>query len=798
MSGNSRNSLLNSMIGRSITLGWDAISACQGSSFDPIIENQFLQYLTEDEVFRTKEEDIPGNHEQTGIGIFIHASRLVLGAPQLTLANATLDDAAASLEIPFLSGYFFTLLESTTAPTAISEYNNVFPGSQFNLNMALPLQQSSDSVSGQANIYLDLADGEPDSVSVNLVTDDNARRQIGQSFLDRFSSPGVAGGRYVLGSLNDSDTALCPVAFRLRTQPAPDGTGDGAMLVFIQTRSGAEGTLPSASSGFPYLIPDDTADGNDLYSGSVIFSSYTLCNDLVAPAYQAQLTENGLAFQVRRASDASDQICSLIAAQGTAPSDALSMSWTVLNDEGDEYDYTASLQSFDLPYAPQNGSGFSLTPAMNSLRQVWNNTASCTLLLSQITPPGRDSEERNINIAFYSHSNFMLSADQGNVMKFTLSLNPRDIEASLPGISKQLKDWGWTCDQTYELQDNIEHCISQVLNSVSTVDIPGIPLFTQDILQFPNGNALQLGDVAMPGDMALFGRLAPSSSSQSLTPPQATVSAGQSCTFTLTADGASGINWSIQNAQGMDVAGRILPGDDGTAVYRAPDRSALSTASMMEIVSVRFTNSDGSQGTIGAAVIVSGNVINLNPGFILATAGQAPITFTVIQADGLDATVNWTHATETGSPAPGMSRASCSPALEQGQSWALQTVSAATDTGTAQASMLVMADGTAPSLLVGGGSWETGDPSEVVTGGLYPLPPYGQRQLTALSGNPDSGGYVDITGSCTWQILDDPPQGSINQGLYTAPSTISTSCVTIMATQGDSFGYTVVPLAPGN
>lgn len=802
MSENSKNDLLALMLGRSITLGWDAISAYQRDSLNDIIWQQFSQYISTGELFDTAEEDIPENHDQNGDSTYIHANNLVLGQPRLSFDTATLDNATATLQIPFLSGFFFTLSESPDAPVALTGYHTVFPGSQLSLALDLPLQQSSSDVSPQSDIYFDLSGGIPGSATVNLTADDRANQQIGQYFLDKFTSIGVSARHYVLATLStgDDEAPLTPMAFAIRTQAAPGGEGDGAVLVFVQTRNGTGGTLPSADSGFPYLIPDDSQDGNALYSGSVLISSRALCNDLVAPAFQSQISANGLSLQPGQSSTGSGLCGYLVATGGVAPTDSVTLSWSATH-EADEYDYTATLASLDFPYAPQDGPGFTLVPNMTGLYQEWNNNESCVLQLHGSSPRGNSDGEENLDLVFYSHSHFPVSISPENAVAFHLSLNERDIAVNLPGISELLKTWDWRCEQTNELQTTLRGLVSQILHSADTTDLPDIALFTLDNQLFPDGSTLQLGDVAIPGDMALFGQLAPSSSSQSLLPRQTTVAAGTSCTFTLEADGASAVTWSIGNESGIDVTGRIRASANGSAVYQAPDRAALSCASMPETVTASFTARDGSIGKACAVVVVSGNAINLNPGFILATAGQAPITFTASVAGDADTAITWSKATETGSPQPGTHQASYSPVLDSGQSCALQTVTASIGSATgdtATASVLVMAPGTAPSLLVGGGSWQSGNPSEVVTGGLFPLPPYGQRQLTALEGNPDDGSYANVTASCTWQILDDPPQGSINQGLYVAPATITTSCVTILASNGNHFGYTVVPLAPGD
>ncbi len=323
MSENSKNDLLALMLGRSITLGWDAIIAYQRDSLNDIILQQFSQYISTGELFDTAEEDIPENHNKDGDSTYIHANNLVLGQPRLSFDTATLDNATASLQIPFLSGFFFTLSESPDAPVALTGYHTVFPGSQLSLALDLPLQQSSGDVSPQSDIYFDLSDGIPGSATVNLTADDRENQQIGQYFLDKFTSIGVSARHYVLATLSagDDEAPLTPVAFAIRTQAAPGGAGDGAVLVFIQTRNGTGGTLPSTDSGFPYLIPDDAdSEGNALYSGSVLISSRALCNDLVAPAFQSRISANGLSLQPGQSSTGSG-LCGYLVATGGGRTD---------------------------------------------------------------------------------------------------------------------------------------------------------------------------------------------------------------------------------------------------------------------------------------------------------------------------------------------------------------------------------------------------------------------------------------------------------------------------------------------
>ncbi|MGE8357760.1 MAG: hypothetical protein ACN6N0_15330, partial [Microvirgula sp.] len=284
-----------------------------------------------------------------------------------------------------------------------------------------------------------------------------------------------------------------------------------------------------------------------------------------------------------------------------------------------------------------------------------------------------------------------------------------------------------------QISSNLAGDTLAAINKIASLNVPDIDTFTLGNVLFPQQNTLQLSDVSIPGDMALFGQLDPSTSACLLTPIQTTLVArnpAQSAlvndtqTFTLSgpaelADAV--IEWSISNSDGIDTDDRIESSGTLTAVYQAPDISLLDTTSMQEIVTATatVTRDDGSSTTYtaSAVVIVSANPINISPRFVYAVydPGNAdsntPITFT--------ASVVNKSADDTGSPtwsdgmsnartlATGVYAADYTPNLATGV-YGLEQVTFSMGPVSVMANVLVVKSGLYATLYVGAGDWQAG------------------------------------------------------------------------------------------
>ncbi|WP_315383859.1 hypothetical protein [Microvirgula aerodenitrificans] len=846
---NSKNDLLTAMDGQSITLGWNTIVVYNRDQINALFIQQFAQKTAAGNNLVVPDQEIPDNHSSSASDVYLSSSDLALGPPLLSFTNANLDTSMAALTMQFLSGYFFSIAESETAPSTICRYDGVLPDSNFNLTATLDLSKTEGNISDAGDVYLDLSQASAADISVNLVDGQSNIAQLSTYFQQLFAQASDEQKRYLLGSLAnvDSSNPLNPTQFALRTQPAPTASsnlsdksyGDGAVVLFVQTEASAGGTtgsLPSSGSGFPYLIPDDAdSEGNALYSGAVIVESATLFDDIIKPAYLTQIGSDDVVLETKLLDNGTSFPASYLAAtSGHISGGTLNESWQFYEEQpapAPTADITVTVHTSDTDKNTKpvrlDITGMTVKPSAQSIKLSWPGKFDQFLYqLHEQTYPNdfKDVTNQTISITYPVSSTSTPSVDPGsNIVKVTSTQSSTSITLGSYPWCSEIDDAEYRDQITQDLSGNTYSAIEKL----ASLRIPDIDVFTLSNVLFPNGNALQLSDAAIPGDMALFGRINPSATTCLLSPLQATVVASNPAqsslvndtqVFTLTGPAGASISWSLSNNADICTDDRIEGRDDGiSAIYKAPDISLLSSASFQEVITAVAVvdNADGTTSTYtaSAVAIVSANPINVNPCFAYAIAGSStPITFTasVVNKSAEDAgQPAWSGASDTtpDSAPPGVYTASYTPTLSTGV-YGLETVTFSMGSVSTTANVLVVKQDIYPTLHVGAGTWHAGDtdPDEVVAGNLTPLAPGASRQLAAIQTNMMTGESTDIasTPGCTWSILgaplpDDGSLGTLSTtGLYTAPALAKTTCVAIMIidASGD-FGYTVIPLLPG-
>ena len=849
---NLKSELLSSMNGKTVTLGWDAIVSYNRDRINNLLAQQFAKKSAEGDGLVVPDQEIPPSHSSSMASTYLNVSSLALGQPLLSFTNANLDDSSAALAMQFLSGYFFSISAPVGPPSTISQYNSVLPDSNYNLTMTLPLKQTTGEISDSGDIYLDLSAAEASDISVNLVDDASTQQALSTYFQDMFAAASNDRKRYDLGTMKNIDDGnpLNPKRFELRTQAAPNTStdttdpsyGDGAVVLFVQTAaSDTGGSLPTSTQGFPYLIPDDVDNsGVALFSGSVIVGSRTLFGKIIQPAYLSQIDSPDASLAISLLDNGEANPASYLkATAGHISGGTLNLSWNFTEEQpapAPSAYVTVSVSSIDenknvspisLPIT-----GLEITPSMQSVNGTWPAKYDQYIyqLWEQTSPSDfKTPTYQSLHISYTGSSTSTPSVTPGNnVVTFSNDSSSTSITLGDFPWSKEINDDA----HKDQISSNLAGDTLAAINKIASLNVPDIDTFTLGNVLFPQQNTLQLSDVSIPGDMALFGQLDPSTSACLLTPIQTTLVArnpaqstlvNDTQTFTLSgpaelADAV--IEWSISNSDGIYTDDRIESSGTLTAVYQAPDISLLDTTSMQEIVTATatVTRDDGSSTTYtaSAVVIVSANPVNISPRFVYAVydPGNAdsntPITFT--------ASVVNKSADDTGSPtwsdgmsnaktlATGVYAADYTPNLATGV-YGLEQVTFSMGPVSVMANVLVVKSGLYATLYVGAGDWQAGDdPNSVVAGNLTPLQPGASRQLAALQINQMTGDATNVAGSypTAWQILgapvpDDGSLGTLSaSGLYTAPETVTTTCVTIMFIDpmGD-FGYTVIPLLPG-
>ncbi|WP_166367088.1 hypothetical protein [Pseudomonas akapageensis] len=302
MAGNSKNELLERLARGPATFGWGAILAFDRSRINQLLQQQFLSNFNDlsfllpmDGSFYTDSDRI----EQ------ITLRSLVLGEPRLSFESSVIASSEVTVTMKILAGSYSASEHLRVAPPLLIESFSIREDMGYELRMTASLAVVEGEIDGRGRVSLDLSQGT--RFSCNLGAGDHAQASIGE-FIERQIKAHPAYKRmFMIGVLDFNDyNPLSPRKFYLRTQAAPGATdvrsaryGDGMLALFIQLRANDEpGSLPVDDRTLPYLIPDDVAGGQPLYSSTLLIQKRLIpfIDDAQLDVLKHLLFPNGYVF----------------------------------------------------------------------------------------------------------------------------------------------------------------------------------------------------------------------------------------------------------------------------------------------------------------------------------------------------------------------------------------------------------------------------------------------------------------------------------------------------------------------
>lgn len=215
------------------------------------------------------------------------------------------------------------------------------------------------------------------------------------------------------------------------------------------------------------------------------------------------------------------------------------------------------------------------------------------------------------------------------------------------------------------IQDELDNHLSPVLEALAKVfkniEIPEIDVFYLKHLLFPKEQALQLTDVALPGDLFMVGRIDPKKTTFTLEPLFGRVKAGNTLQLNIKhltlRDNA--ITWTVHNMEGEALPDAI--NQDG--LFTAPDLAHLQALVEHYIITAAYISEIGTAIEASALIAVVPNSLSVTPSIATldvidpdskpdpvklraVSLGTAPLTWTLqndfgqlnVAPDGLSAT----------------------------------------------------------------------------------------------------------------------------------------------------------------
>lgn len=283
----SKSALLERLRQGGVMHDWGAIVAIHGEQINRMLEQQFLAAFDDLSFILPIADTFAVDETQTE---FLTLSNLVVGPPRLSFENASMGNAEVRVTLPFLTGSVISRLHYNGRPPRLNYSMNLHERMGYELSMTLALQVRATGVANQGLLMIDLAKGE--LLSCNLGLTEEAASIIGQRLNRRILEHPSYRQTTIAATLDFSNFGpLCPVDFRVRTQPHPESllqasphAGEGALVLFCKLKVSAhDGDMPGNPATFPYLIPDDTrAEGGPQFNTTVLlnqelnglFSSY--------------------------------------------------------------------------------------------------------------------------------------------------------------------------------------------------------------------------------------------------------------------------------------------------------------------------------------------------------------------------------------------------------------------------------------------------------------------------------------------------------------------------------------------
>ncbi|GFM84571.1 hypothetical protein PSCICN_52630 [Pseudomonas cichorii] len=589
---NSLNSLLQTLKGRTNTLGWGAIVSFNRTKVNHLLAQQHIARFSTDSFLPAIRGTVQLEGPET-----LELSGIILSAPRLSFENASLKDSRARLNMDIVGGTVTHYSNAPGSPTRALSSFNISEQHGYRLNADIELRKVVGGINKNSQVILDIS--KATEFTTNLVELGVSPTLIGGFFKARFDLLPAEQQVYSLGLLDfNADDLLAPKDFYILTQAAPEGKnlksdsyGDGAVVLFVRTKNNFhDGILPVDESTFPYLIPDDKVPGEDRskYSGSLLIARQAIMHWFIAP-YIKNLVGRGLNLDVKD-ENADYQLKAVAGSYSVGKIDVTTESWP----------HTYHFIKEDLSFTFINNLTIYIRPDFrlalkwsgNSIEtfRIWNEQvgwwdseydtdAEFTYNLDLIFDTVLDPVTNTVQFERSGHSS---SSYELSIHK--TSIDPKDLIEKAADVLAQTMD--------------------VMLNLFKKIDIPEINFFGINHLLFPEHNALILKEAYLPGDLALFGEVDPSLTSFSLKPLYTTVKTGDSLQFEiielLYRARAANITWSVRDIDGSRSQGAINTG----GLYTAPSVGQLEDKTTRNVVTATYTDPETETTRTASALVV--------------------------------------------------------------------------------------------------------------------------------------------------------------------------------------------------
>ncbi|WP_426114932.1 hypothetical protein [Pseudomonas sp. DSP3-2-2] len=626
--------LLTEMRKELFTVGWNAIVVYDRARTNKVLAQEYIERFSTESYFPPLEGPVPTTENEIE-----WVYDYIVDAPRLSFENANITESKAMLTMKVLGG---TQLSVATESGRIATVVRVAAYDSLQgplLTMIINLMLAEGSVNSLGQVTLDLKTGESPLLYFFGPTK-NQREKGGVFMLNKFKALEPLITVFVLNEIGKQDDQfLKPKYFTFRTHPEPGASlaraanfGEGAVLNFITMEGEDNGKIPATNEDLKYLIPA----GN--YSASTLLGQDFMLVKILVEGFKKMTP--GLLYVTT--GQPGSFIESIKLTNGLYTTKPISTSLPNFS--------SLSLDGFGLSMGNVY-EGFTLTVDRSSglFKIDWKRSA---LQNCSITPNGQSKLDGTL----------MASWELTQQFKFTLrdasgELALEPVEAGkirLFKIAPGTTTWPPVVQESFaEIVEFLETELAAALESwipLFTSAVEEVDVFRLNSLLFKSVNIVRFTSAHSPGDLALFGELAPHLDEFSILPLEPVMGASGALTFNTDPPGVTGVSWEVLPIEGGDVAKGTIVGDaaTGTAIYTAPLQSDIESLFLRE----RVIGTKGEFRSSALVTIVTRSIaINPMVQFCNARKKDGEVQSREVAAGtlGVAAGLQWTVAGNTGS-----------------------------------------------------------------------------------------------------------------------------------------------------
>jgi len=607
----SKNDLLEILKDKTVTLGWDAVAVYERDHVNMVMEQQYVNKVAEGTHF----PPISKRLEDVGNSQTIILDSLLIGTPLISFEEANIESSYVKVRLELVSG-IVTILDKE----GINRIDDVNTVNGYALELKVALENISGSVDDEGQVIIDFSKSTLLDVSFPGMTLPGVVIELFRDFLK--NNP----VSYVINTIDvRGANILTPQKFIVRTQVAPGAMhresvnyGNGAVIIFIATKANPSGGF-FPSNSYPWLLPQE-------HSVVLILSSKVLFKDLIKPNVDSVFDKGVFSLEFVDESVGDSAYC--LRAKTTNIIDEP----LIFNYEGKEVwtgsvyipTATRTYKNIDLPFkevlVKANGIGVNIKLDSDGLFKAdfGLNNYHCVS-----TPVGTTicgDHFYNETYDFYISGEISHRVGKNNNGNITLS--------KTDGLISVIGDYEpptwWSGRWEKDISDKFSSVANDKLGRINSIDMPEIDVSLIQHIIFPDEVELTYFDIYIPGDMVLFGELAPKSTAFRIHPLRSVVGLNDTRQFSVSP--RRSVDWKISPPYGS--INRV------TGLYTAP------AGTLKEDKTITVSATDTTGAVSAASVVLTESAVTLAPTFItIAEKKNEPVDFSWFATDDSKVTV---------------------------------------------------------------------------------------------------------------------------------------------------------------